>query len=85
VYVVNLIRSPWSNEYFPEIDSDFFPSENLRRMETICNKMLQEYSTLYYEGGVANAYFWDKEDDDNFSCCICVKKGIIYLVHLLIL
>jgi len=26
-------RSPWSNEYFPEIESDFLPSEGLRHME----------------------------------------------------
>ncbi len=48
-------------------------------MERICNTMLLEYSLLYYEGGVANAYFWDKDDDD-FGCCVCVKKGNFYKI-----
>ena len=26
-------RSPWSNEYFPETESDFYPTKKLRRME----------------------------------------------------
>jgi len=31
---------------------------------------------LYYENdGTCNAYFWDKEDDD-FSCCVVVKRDV---------
>ena len=65
-----IIRSPYTNEYYPETESEFFPSDKLRRMEVICNEMVQEYEKLYYSGGVCNAYFWDK-DDGNFSCCRC--------------
>ena len=36
--------------------------------------MLDEYTKLYYEGGLANAYFWSKMGDD-FSCCVVIKKG----------
>jgi len=56
-------RSPWSNEYFPEIETEFYPNEQLRRYEQIANLMVQEYKNLYYGDAVSNAYFWDKEDD----------------------
>jgi len=26
-------RSPWSNEYFPEMETEFYPNEQLRRYE----------------------------------------------------
>lgn len=37
--------------------------------------MVQEYKHLYYGDAIANAYFWDKEDD-NFACCFLIKKTV---------
>ena len=69
-----LTRSPWSNEYFPAFESDFYPSERLRNLEMKANHMIQEYRSLYYEGvGVSNTYFWDKEER-NFAACYLIKK-----------
>ena len=36
--------------------------------------MLIEYEKLYYKGGLANSYFWNKDGDD-FSCCVVIKKS----------
>ena len=44
--------------------------------------MLLEYVKLYFENdATCNAFFWDKEDE-NFSCCVAVKKSLPTLHHL---
>ena len=32
---------------------------------------------MYYEGGIANAYFWSRDEDtEDYNCALLVKKDI---------
>lgn len=42
-------RSPWSNQYFPNTESTFFPSAHLLQMEHKANAMFATYVKLYYD------------------------------------
>jgi capping protein beta len=42
-------RSPWSNQYFPQADSSFFPSAPLLQLEQKANAMFATYVKLYYD------------------------------------
>jgi capping protein beta len=68
-------RSPWSNEYFPPLDDGFVPSEEVRKIEMICNEVFDRYRHLYYEGGHSSVYCWDL-DDGNFAACWLVRKDV---------
>eukprot|EP01080_Neovahlkampfia_damariscottae_P004152 gene4152-7462_t len=66
-------RSPWSNEYEPELEDGTLPSDDLRKIEIEANQVFASYCNAYYEGGISSAYFWDL-DDDSFGACIVFKK-----------
>lgn len=75
-------RSPWSNEYFPELPADDlqespFPSEKLRQLEILANDSFDIYRDLYYEGGVSSAYLWELDEDnsDDFAGVVLFKNG----------
>lgn len=68
-------RSPWSNQYFPEMDDGFTPSSKLRSLEIEANQIFDVYRQLYYEGGYSSAYFWDI-DDTNFASCWLIQKDV---------
>ena len=65
-------RSPWSNQYFPELDDGALPSDGVRRMEIEANDAFDQYRELYYEGGLTSVYLWDA--DGGFAGCVLVKK-----------
>ncbi|QLL32287.1 hypothetical protein HG536_0C04560 [Torulaspora globosa] len=75
-------RSPWSNEYFPELSAEDvqespFPSPKLRQLEILANDSFDIYRDLYYEGGVSSAYLWELDDDnsDDFAGVVLFKNG----------
>ncbi|KAL8655444.1 MAG: hypothetical protein Q9210_000879 [Variospora velana] len=65
-------RSPWSNEFEPEVEDAEFPSERVRAMEVRMGEAVEVYRELYYEGGVSSVYFWDL--DDGFAGVVLLKK-----------
>ncbi|KAI4171474.1 MAG: hypothetical protein LQ343_004212 [Gyalolechia ehrenbergii] len=65
-------RSPWSNEFEPEVEDAEMPSERVRRMEVRMGEAVEVYRELYYEGGVSSVYFWDL--DDGFAGVVLLKK-----------
>jgi len=54
-----LIRSPWSNTYFPPLDDGAVPTEKLRKLEIDANMAFDQYREMYFEGGVSSVYLWD--------------------------
>ncbi|KAL9595875.1 MAG: hypothetical protein Q9219_006180 [cf. Caloplaca sp. 3 TL-2023] len=66
-------RSPWSNEFEPEVEDAEMPSERVRKMEIRMGEAVEVYRELYYEGGVSSVYFWDL--DDGFAGVILLKKA----------
>lgn len=71
-------RSPWSNQYFPQVDEDApYPSNTLRQLEIKANDSFDIYRDLYYEGGgYSSVYLWDTEDDlsAGFAGVVLFKK-----------
>ncbi|RDD40515.1 F-actin-capping protein subunit beta isoforms 1 and 2 [Trichoplax sp. H2] len=65
-------RSPWSNQYFPELDDGVMPSDKLRKLEVEANNAFDQYRELYFEGGVSSVYMWDL--DHGFAGVILIKK-----------
>ncbi|KAL8721563.1 MAG: hypothetical protein Q9225_001771 [Loekoesia sp. 1 TL-2023] len=65
-------RSPWSNEFQPEVEDAEMPSERVRKMEVRMGEAVEVYRELYYEGGVSSVYFWDL--DDGFAGVVLLKK-----------
>ncbi|KAI0225478.1 F-actin-capping protein subunit beta [Massospora cicadina] len=65
-------RSPWSNEYYPPIESEIVPSAALRSLEVAFNEAFEVYRKLYYEGGVSSVYIWEQRK--GFSGAILIKK-----------
>lgn len=75
-------RSPWSNEYFPELSPEDlkespFPSQTLRELEVLANDSFDIYRDLYYEGGISSVYFWelDEENPQDYAGVVLFKKG----------
>lgn len=70
-----LSRSPWSNEYDPELPDGAIPSPTLRKLEVAANEAFDTYRDLYYGGGVSSVYTFDI--DDKFAVVVLIKKGIM--------
>lgn len=69
-------RSPHSNKYFdPETgkqtNNDFFPSDELRRLEQVANNIFDRYRDAYFQGGLSSVYFFDCD----------VGFGAAWLIH----
>ncbi|KAI7883810.1 F-actin-capping protein subunit beta [Mucor mucedo] len=65
-------RSPWSNEYEPELSDGAIPSPSLRKLEVAANEAFDTYREMYYEGGVSSVYAF--EIDDKFAVVVLIKK-----------
>ncbi|KAI8373159.1 F-actin-capping protein subunit beta [Radiomyces spectabilis] len=65
-------RSPWSNEYDPELPDGTLPSPSLRKLEVAANDAFDTYRELYYAGGVSSVYTFDI--DDKFAVVVLIKK-----------
>jgi len=70
-------RSPYTNTYFPPIQSKFQPSHALRVFEMKANKAFDIYRKLYFQGGVSSVYCWDSlQDNVNFASCWACKNEV---------
>lgn len=77
-------RSPWSNQYFPNVSESgeapqIYPSDELRDMEKRANAIFARYAKLYYdENFVTSVYFFDIDGSDSsrhgFGSAWLVKK-----------
>lgn len=56
-------RSPWTNEYVPQLPDGTKPSPRLRVLEEQANDAFSIYREMYYEGtGISSVYLWDLDD-----------------------
>lgn len=61
-------RSPWTNEYVPQLPDGTKPSSRLRVLEEAANEAFSIYREMYYEGtGISSVYLWDLEDPNSSS------------------
>jgi capping protein beta len=70
-------RSPWSNEYDPELPDGATPNATLRKLEVHANEAFDTYREMYYEGGVSSVYTFEIED--KFAVVVLIKKGKLCL------
>lgn len=73
IELIRVNRSPWSNEYDPELSDGAVPSPTLRKLEVAANDAFDTYREMYYEGGVSSVYAF--EIDDKFAVVVLIKKG----------
>ena len=71
-------RSPWNNTYCPPIESTFFPSADLRRLEQKAFEIFTSYVKLYYGEATSSVFLMDPQPGApaGFSGCYLVKKLI---------
>lgn len=61
-------RSPWTNEYVPQLPDGTKPSSRLRVLEEAANEAFSIYREMYYEGtGISSVYLWDLEVPNSSS------------------
>jgi len=71
-------RSPWSNNYYPEMDEGFLPSDRLRKLEVMGNALFDVYKKMYFSGSaVSSVYFFDTDDEESTS----KSFGACFLIH----
>ena len=73
-------RSPYTKAYFPPIpegeDQDvFYPEGDLKTLEEAANKVLKEYTNLYFGDAISNAYFFETTDT-GFGAVFLIKNQI---------
>jgi len=68
-------RSPWSNQYFPELEEGLQPTGALRDLELKANQVFDVYRRQYYESGVSSVYMWEL-GDSNFAGAFLVHKDV---------
>lgn len=73
-------RSPWSNNYFPPIESDKLLPKELRELEEKINQLIKLYLKIYYnKDALSSAYviFQDQKISNGFNCCVYIKSRIL--------
>lgn len=76
----NSFRSPWSNTYFPPIESNKLLPKELRELEERLNKLIKLYLKIYYsEDAISSAYisFQDETISSGFNCCVLIKSRVV--------
>jgi len=68
-------RSPWSNQYFPELEDGVQPTGTLRELELKANHIFDVYRRQYYETGVSSVYMWEL-GDSNFAGAFLIQKDV---------
>lgn len=53
----------------------FYPSGNLKEMETKANSMIKEYAILYFTNPLANAYFFETTEE-GFGACFLIMNTL---------
>jgi capping protein beta len=74
-------RSPWSNEYDPELPDGATPNTTLRKLEVHANEAFDTYREMYYEGGVSSVYTFETED--KFAVVVLIKKGMTVFLFMI--
>ena len=72
-------RSPWSNQYFPNIESNKFLPNELRQLEEKLNTFIKLYTKMYYgESAISSVYFKIKDNSisNGFYCYTLIKNNI---------
>ena len=72
-------RSPWSNTYFPPIDSNKLLPKELRDLEEKINQLIKLYLKIYYsEDAISSAYitYQDESISNGFSCSVFIKSKV---------
>lgn len=72
-------RSPWSDTFFPPINSDKFLPKELRTLEEKLNILFKQYAKLYYgEKAVSSVYIIYSGDNisNGFECHVLIKNNI---------
>jgi capping protein beta len=75
-------RSPWTNQYFPPIDTaglsedqmPLYPTPELLRLEQKANEVFQRYAKLYYDSGYITSVYFFESDLKGFGSCWALKK-----------
>ncbi|KAL0225615.1 hypothetical protein P9112_012939 [Eukaryota sp. TZLM1-RC] len=70
-------RSPFSNDYFPDLPDGVRPSEAIRKIEVAANDAFDTYRHLYFEGGYSSVYLWEHDQvDGGIGACVLIKKEV---------
>ena len=72
-------RSPWSNKYFPQKESNKLLPNELRELEQRINQLIKTYLKIYYsEDAISSAYimFQDESISNGFLCCVFIKSSV---------
>ena len=72
-------RSPWSNKYFPDIESSKYLPNELRQLEEKLNTFIKLYTKFYYgESAISSVYFklQDNSIPNGFFCYTLIKNNI---------
>lgn len=73
-------RSPWSNTYFPQKQSDKLLPKELRELEQKINQLIKLYLKIYYsEDAISSAYimFQDESISNGFTCPVFIKSKVV--------
>ena len=75
-------RSPWSNAYFPPVETQpgeeediIYPSPDFLSMETQANEIFLRYAKLYYDEHFHTSVYFFDTDDSGFGSCWLIKKS----------
>ena len=74
-------RSPYSNKYFPPTTDAKFPSQKLRALEELLNKMFKLYIKHYYSTTtVCSVYCWELGDSlaDGYGVAVLIKNSLTH-------
>ena len=72
-------RSPLSNQYFPATEDGKLPSEPLRKLEELLNKMFKIYVRLYYSTStICSVYCWELGETlaDGYGVAVLIKNSL---------
>lgn len=76
----NSYRSPWSNKYYPEIESNIILPNELRELEEKLNTFIKLYTKIYYgESAISSVYIkiQDNSISNGFYCYTLIKNNIL--------
>lgn len=77
-------RSPWTNEYVPELEDGLKPAADLRKLELDFNAIFDVYRRQYFAGGVSTVILWTNQDaqgkhksmNEEFHAAFLVQKDV---------
>jgi hypothetical protein len=73
----NSFRSPWTNQYFPDLEYPKYPPNELRLLEERMNELFKKYTELYYgHQAVSSVFVWEQGDtiQKGFNVALLIKN-----------